>query len=743
VFKQSLLEDCPVGAQKIGKSLSILEKGGWVTYFVGGDNYFSHPQGDEPSRRFALASLMENGHVRARDLEGAPLVIAHRTLMNWGARYRKEGSHAFFRLPKRAGPPVMSVDKSAECARLLADGIHPAEVARRVGINESTLRKAIKRKALPELPKRAAEIDGASRGSIGQDAGSTKSERSRDDAQAANGMGTACTRADERVAAAMGLAQSAVARFEPAQDVQMGGLLAGLPALCANGLLSGLGKYLALPHGFYSALHILLVLGFMALGRIRRPEGLRHVPPGELGKVIGLDRVPEVRTLREKVATMAATGDPNAWMKELSKSWMEDDPAEAGYLYVDGHVRVYNGETAKLPRRYVSRQRLCLRGTTDYWVNDAVGRPFFVVSKAVTEGLADTLLKDIVPELLTSVPQQPTAAELDSDALLHRFVIVFDREGATPSLLAQLWRQRIGALTYRKNVSDAWPDSEFTEHDVAIPGGGSTRMKLAMRHTQLGKKAAMPVTEVRRLTSTGHQTAIVTTAQRLGTTVIAGRMFSRWCQENFFAYMMQHYDIDGLIEYGAQSLPGTIKVVNPAWRELDKAIKQARHTQRQMQAQVAKGVVIDGKEIQKKAESVEAMQAAGDLLDKLRLERKKTPRKVTLDSLPEDQRPTQLLPLSKMLADTVKMIAYRAETAMVSLLRRHLVKEADARALIRELFVSSANIEPDDVAKTLTIHIHRMANPAHDKAISALLDDLNLQAFCHPETGATMIFALV
>ena len=72
VFKQSLLEDCPVGAQKIGHSLSILEKDGRVTYFVGGDNYFSHPQGDEPSRRFVLASLMENGHVRARDLEGAP-----------------------------------------------------------------------------------------------------------------------------------------------------------------------------------------------------------------------------------------------------------------------------------------------------------------------------------------------------------------------------------------------------------------------------------------------------------------------------------------------------------------------------------------------------------------------------------------------------------------------------------------------------------------------------------------------
>ncbi|MDZ7867307.1 putative transposase [Acidovorax sp.] len=111
--------------------------------------------------------------------------------------------------------------------------------------------------------------------------------------------------------------------------------------------------------------------------------------------------------------------------------------------------------------------------------------------------------------------------------------------------------------------------------------------------------------------------------------------------------------------------------------------------------------------------------------------------------MPEDQRPTQLLPLSKMLADTVKMIAYRAETAMVALLRRHLTKEAEARALIRELFVSSANIEPDDLAKTLTIRIHRMANPANDKAISALLNDLTLQDFCHPDTGARMIYTLV
>lgn len=145
---------------------------------------------------------------------------------------------------------------------------------------------------------------------------------------AANAIGTACTRADERTAAAFGLADSAATRFEPATDILLGGVLCGLPALCANGLFSGLDRHLTLPKGYYSALHILCVLGFMALARIRRPEQLRHHPPGELGKAIGLDRVPEVRTLREKIARMAATGNPGQWMRDLSKTWMENDPTK-------------------------------------------------------------------------------------------------------------------------------------------------------------------------------------------------------------------------------------------------------------------------------------------------------------------------------------------------------------------------------------------------------------------------------
>ena len=476
-MKQAFLPGFPHGAERVGKSLSILKEDGMVTYFVGSDNYFSHKQGDRSGERFALTNLIANRHVRAVDLERSSLGIPHRTLMNWMAQYRDAGPGSFYIEASRQKPRVMTPAVVTECATLLAAGHRPAAVARQVGIGESTLRKAIARQQI--VPCATIPPEGGTPITIA--VGSTKGERSRRDAEAADGMGTACTRADERMAAALGLAHSAATRFEPATDVSLGGLLAGLPALCANGLLSGIDRHLKLPAGFYSCLHILLTLGFMALSRIRRPEGLRHIPPGEFGRVIGLDRVPEVRTLREKITLMATSGDPAAWMRELATSWMESDPTEAGYLYIDGHVRVYHGDQAVLPRRYVSRERLCLRGTTDYWINDALGRPFFVVSKAITSGLGDVLLKDIVPQLLSSVPGQPSADQMAADPRLHRFVLVFDREGATTVLLEALWQQRIGAITYRKNVKDVWPESEFTDTEVTMPDGVRLAMKLAMR----------------------------------------------------------------------------------------------------------------------------------------------------------------------------------------------------------------------------------------------------------------------
>ncbi len=226
-MKQSFSPEFPRGAEKIGNGLSILKEEETVTYFLGSDNYFSHAQGDRSGERFALTSLMVNRHVRAADLERSSLGIPHRTLMNWMAQYREAGPGSFYSEASHQKPRVMTPNVVGEFANLLAAGYRPAAIARQVGIGESTLRKAIARKRI--VPCATIPTDGMNQ--ITALVGSTKGERSRLDAEAAEGVGTACTRADERMAAVLGLAHSAATRFEPATDVSLGGLLAGLSNL--------------------------------------------------------------------------------------------------------------------------------------------------------------------------------------------------------------------------------------------------------------------------------------------------------------------------------------------------------------------------------------------------------------------------------------------------------------------------------------------------------------------------------
>ena len=155
--------------------------------------------------------------------------------------------------------------------------------------------------------------------------------------------------------------------FERVEDVPCGGVLLALPALLQNGLLAHSRDLFSMPEGYYPLESIFLLLAFMALGRIPSLEALRYQAPGEWGKLMGLDRIPEVRTLRAKLSALCApAGQAEIWSSTLAKEWLEDQaPEAAGVYYADGHVRVYHGKLTKLPRRYIARERLCLRGEKD------------------------------------------------------------------------------------------------------------------------------------------------------------------------------------------------------------------------------------------------------------------------------------------------------------------------------------------------------------------------------------------
>jgi hypothetical protein len=749
---QALLPLIPSGATQLSDLISVFCQDGKWTYFCGVQPVFEHPEDDRQSFHMFTAQLCCRGACTQAQIIRA-FGVSKNSVLRSVAKYLEEGIDGFYRPRRGRGPSVMTAEVIVQAEKSLAIGHSRNEVAKELDVKCDTLRKAIKQGRVQEPTAVAAEaVSSPPSASQAPVAASDKSTRSDTDAAAGDEMGIACTRPCERVLAALGrLPGGAPTKFQPCRDVSFGGVLCALPALAANGLFRHLGKLPELS-GYYMKFHVILLLAYMALCRIKIVERLQYESPGELGKLMGLDRIPEVRCLRNKVSQLSQDEAPQIWAGALSQEWMEQNPELAGVLYVDGHVRLYHGRLTKLPKRYVTRQRLCLRGTTDYWVNDALGQPFFSVERPIDQGMLEALQSDIVPRLLKDVPGQPTDEQLQADPYLSRFVIIFDREGYSPDFFRQMWRDhRIACITYHKYPKEAWPESWFTETEVTMPNGEVVSMKLAEMGSRIGSRSeGLWVREIRKLTASGHQTSLISTAYGLLGLENAASLFSRWSQENFFRYMMEHFTIDALSEYGTETISGTTRpVVNPARRELDRQSRSVKSKLTQRQARFAALTLhpqAEASEIVKWEREKVALQEEIEQLEHeltvLKERMQSTPKHLAWEDLPEGEKFERLAPSRKRLTDTVKLVAYRAETALATIVREELSHADEARALLRDLFRSDADLYPDEAAGVLEVRIHTLANPRSNRAVQHLLDHLNAAEFVYPGTTLRLTYTL-
>jgi hypothetical protein len=396
----------------------------------------------------------------------------------------------------------------------------------------------------------------------------------------------------------------------------------------------------------------------------------------------------------------------------------------------------------------VARERLCLRGTTDYWINAMDGQPFFFVNKEVDPGLLATLRHDLVPWLETHAP---AAAELhrrmQDDPHQHRFTLVFDREGYSPEFFDEMKQRRIAILSYHKFPGDAWAADEFSACRVQLAGGEGMTMQLAERGSRLSN--GLWVREVRKLSETGRQTSILSTNYRADYTALAASMFARWSQENFYKYMRQHYSLDRLAEYGTEPVPDPIQTVNPAWRRLDSQIRAKTETRRrqlalfgacELQSALAEPEVAGYQ--QKKGQLQDEIENLNRDIDELKKQRKETPHHIPVKDLPESDRFSRLLTERKHFIDTIKLIAYRAETSMAALLPDKLSREEDTRALLRQIYETEVDLIPDLPSNTLIVRLHHLTQAAHDEAVRLLCDELNATETIFPGTELKLVYQL-
>jgi len=553
-------------------------------------------------------------------------------------------------------------------------------------------------------------------------------------------MGIATTRPLERVLAATGQIDEAPVMFEAQSSLCQAGVLFALPALISQGLFEYENIYKPLPKGYYGFRSIVLTLAIMALCRIKNPEQLKQCKVGELGRIIGLDRLPETRNLRTKIQHIVTQQKAVEFNKHLLNRWL--DKEECIYFYIDGHVRIYYGSQGQLTSKYVSRQKLCLSATTEYWVNDNNGLPYLVVNGELNEKLQDIIETEIVPRLLASDFIQKRQQQ--NEEVL--FTLVFDREAYKPAFFYRLWvEHKIAVITYRKNVRDLWDKNSFKPYCIEVIGNQVDMLLCEQPITLDG----CPFREVRSLSEGGHQTAIMTTHPRITINQIAGQMFSRWSQENFFKYMIADYDFDKMAEFGTESIDENKEVVNPEYRKITYRIKKLKEKAGRLEAEFYTLVEeLNNKTIDKlpaftprQLGYMEQIQNLKETINQLTGERRQIPARIQLKNMPEGKRYNKLKTESKLFLNLIKMICYRAETVIAEQLNPFFSKaKEEKRMLIKQIFNTTADLIPDYVNLTLTVRLYSLSTPRANEAAEKLCTLLNDTETVFPGTNLQLIF---
>jgi len=519
-----------------------------------------------------------------------------------------------------------------------------------------------------------------------------------------------------------------------------------LPALLAQGLMDYKPHYEKFKEVYYDLDTIILFLAFMYLCRIHNAEQLRHLCPGEFGKLLGLDRIPEAKCLRNKLKQACSQNKTEQWCMTQAREWVKIEGTTI--FYVDGHPILYYGDQANLGKKHISRLKLCMPAIMEFWVNNHQGMPYFVVTGEVNEKLGEILSDQIIPRLKDQIALPVSEQELLDDPDLPRFTITFDREGYSPKAFKKYWeKDRVAVLTYNKNVKDKWPEDEFHEYTVPIDGM-NMKMELAEREIEF---EGMKIREVREKSSPSHQTSILTTNRKLDIIWIAIYMFSRWCQENFFKYLRQEYDIDKMMYYIVKQINEGIMVVNPIHSKLTQALKKTREkiSRKHAQLHVSKEENVNSslettpRYLQKQMKLTNQLNQLKTEEQKLLEQRKEHPYKIAVKNMPENEKYTKLDMEGKLFQNMIKMICYRAETTVTLLLNSEIyTKQEDVRSLAKSIIKSKGNIVPDYQQKTLTIEMYTQSSPRNNRALEKLCELLTDSETIYPGTELTLIYKL-
>ena len=755
-----VLDDaCPVGT-----AAAIVEDDVGGRVFVHGNLAYAWDAGDSAARRFAAVSLMRMKAATQLEVAEA-FAVKPATVRRWETRLTDAGLAGL--LAERKGPKRKSKltgDTVAAIRRLREDGSSYRAIAAAAGVSEGSVRNALKDtdteepgaprgcdahlRTEPEIEvEREVEIEVRA----GEDCAATISDAPVTDTRAGAAdavvpvLADPAPRAAERALARFGLIPAAAPPvFTRCARAPLVGLLLALPALAGTGLLdTAHATYGELPNGFYSLDTMLCESVFRALLGRARAQGAARIDPVALGRALGLDRAPEVKTIRRKIRLLADAGKAGDWIAAMARRRVEARPEQAAVLYVDEHVRAYQG-TRRIAKTHVPRLKFPAPATVETWVSDAAGDPLLVVMAEPAASLAAELRR-LIPELRATVGDD------------RRVLVGFDRGGWSPTLFADLDAAGFDTLTWRKGATADIDEHRFATHSHTDEHGRTHTWRLADTVIELDiadgprKGEVFAMRQISLFNAAGtRQMHILTTRRDLPAAEIRYRMGSRWRQENHYRYARIHFDLDSHDTYRAGEDDRTRMVPNPAKKPAYQQVEKARRalhsaeTTRDRELLAAStpppGVttVVTNEMIDTINTDVHAAEAT---LDAALAEHQALPARLPLAEVNPGQ---QVLDTeTKLIHHAIRIAAFNT----VQSLARAIVTgtgytraDDEAHTLIRTALAGSGDIIPDH--DTLHIRLDPLPAPRHTAAIDELCRALNDVNTVYPGTGLTLRYSI-
>lgn len=712
----------------------------------------------QPIAHFGVNDLSAKANVMVMLVEhgwAMQVEVAHafscdvRTVRRAQERYDEGGLAALGRPKGYPKGRCRNRARDRKVAELKAAGCFNREIARRLGCDEKAVRKRLRRLGWQERrPEQAvlphiAETPSADPNLSGPPSTTVESTGPSTPQSADPNLSglpsasappqTSFTMDDDpmdrrwdRLLAYFGLIDDAAPMFQDAQSVPGAGVLLALPALLATGVLDAAREvWGTIGPAFYGLRTTMVTLTLLALLRIKRPEALKEHSPPTLGRILGLDRAPEVKTLRRKLQRLASEGGAEHFGRLLAQHRVNTHGHALGFLYVDGHVRVYYGKH-RIPKTHVARLHSIVAATTDYWVNDQKGDPLFVVTAEANRSTARML-----PDLLAGIRELVGT---------RRVTVVFDRGGYSPKLFVEILAAGFDILTYRKGRWRKVARGKF-EHRQMVIDGQDVGYDLADQEVRLlgGKLRLRQVTRLKD----DHQTPVLTSRRDLDAVEVAYRMFERWRQENFFKYMREEFLLDALVDYEVEADDPERDVPNPKWREADSKLKQVRAHIDELQRAHFVAKLTEGtgtKPRMDKMAIAKTLLAEIQRATRLHDQRDRIPRRVPVSET-TDEEILKLATQKKHLTNVIKLVAYQTESELVRLIAPDYKRaQLEGRTLIHTALASAADVKVTD--KELRVTLTPLSSAHRSRAVAALCARLNATPTLFPGTNLRLRYAV-